>query len=276
MENQREELEKAEESQEQPCKDTKWIDLTRLERGKSSRRALGSAAFRGKTPPKDVSLGAETCGGKGAIPSPLKPAEEPEVTRDIAENALLREAVRLRKKIADSEVDYSFLNRFSFGPVCGVYLANPALWYFLIPPLTASLLLIFAQAPFWFVLLGTILLALNPLHALTLCVVLAWIEYDAPWQISGSLEKIAGPNGVIAIIYALVLFIVLISVCIFARRLRWAYLSWSSFTEFREIELRWQIVGIALFALMVFLLVGIFLLAIQEDVFMYSFGFEFK
>ncbi len=189
--------------------------------------------------------------------------------------SVVQEAAQVKKKLSHMELDIRFLSRFSFASACGIYLLNAGMWPFLILPLLTVALTVFSGSPWWYWLATLLFLLIYPLSSVFFFFTLAYTQYDSPWLVEGGLEMVAGPEGIIALAFAIILLINFISAGLTARRRRWAYLNWANFAEFKAVELRWQFLGISLWWLFALVAIGAFFLRNYPEIYDVILGIDF-
>ncbi len=240
-------------------KKVRRIDITKLERKRSERKAVQRA---------DISS------------EPVKPVKTQDIPTPPSEvspaTSRIQEQVRLKSKLESVEVDEDFLKSYSFAPACGVYLFARQLWFFLIAPLMVIVLLYINDAPIWLIAATAVAIIIFPLYAVFMLVTLGFMIIDSPWEVYRELKTFAGPNGIAAFFYAGVLVLIIAFAGLIARRGRWYSLEWGSFADFKASEKTWQAVGIVLWIVLIAFIVGVLFGEQFVQFFGLIFGDDFK
>ncbi|OPX22827.1 MAG: hypothetical protein B1H03_03355 [Planctomycetales bacterium 4484_113] len=248
---------------EEPRLRKRLPDLKRLERKAKppSEKARQPAASR--TPSAEPSAGG-----------PPLPAT-PDHTREPLELRRQLETAGARVKIRLSEVDEHYLRHYTFGTACGIYMMNRVLWPYLLFVAIVALSPLLIRAPLWFVGIMLVALLIYPLGFTFMCLLAGVVASSAPYLMQGPMRNLMLGGGFVFYLAAGIYAFLIAAAGIYARRQRWENWDWASFSDFVEVEKRWQTIGIVFWLGLIAAIIYVFATNSFEDLFPIFWGTDF-
>ncbi len=157
-----------------------------------------------------------------------------------------------------------FLREQSFGPVCGLYMASPVSWPYLLPLTLGLIPLAQLGLPAGAFGVAVCVCLFCPPVLATAFFHVGLLLLNRPWDLAGSLPMSSSEPSVIAgYIYIGAGWLVLAYIFILGRWLRrgrWRRFEWRSFEAFRRSEDSWSLLGGFLAVIIAAIIVGTFAL----------------
>jgi len=157
-----------------------------------------------------------------------------------------------------------FLQGYSMGPVCGLYLANRVSWPLLLPFALGLIPVALLGLPVWAFIAAVLVCLFCPPAIALICFHVGLLFLNRPWDIvlpmatGGAEPSVVGGYIYIGAGWLVLGYVVMLGY--WSRRMRWKGLHWASFGPFQRAEDLWYGLGGLLALVIVLLAVGVFAL----------------